>query len=139
MTTHQSNSQKSGTDFSNQAIGISINSPVFFLPEFTNKPRSSNDFMVRKNVGRDIEEVKGCEIKSAVVMMLPSELQSPPAKYKLFWFSLSSDKPTLDSMLSSIALSEIIFLRIVSIGSKYSKFSLQTSIATVTVTRKSFI
>jgi len=95
--------------------------------------------MVRKNVGRDIEEVKGCEIKSAVVMMLPSELQSPPAKYKLFCFSLSSDKPTLDSMLSSIALSEIIFLRIVSIGSKYSKFSLQTSIATVTVTRKSFI
>jgi hypothetical protein len=115
---------KSGTDFRHQEIGFKINSPVFFLPEFTNKPRSSNDFMVRKNVGRDIEEVKGCEIKLAVVMMLPSELQSPPAKYKLFWFSLSSDKPTLDSMLSSIALSEIIFLRIVSIGSKYSQYSL---------------
>tara|TARA_B110000977_G_C10994901_1_gene461473 strand:- start:403 stop:669 length:267 start_codon:yes stop_codon:yes gene_type:complete len=60
---------KSGTDFRHQAIGFSINSPVFFLPEFTNKPRSSNDFMVRKKVGRDIDEAKGCEIKSAVVMM----------------------------------------------------------------------
>jgi hypothetical protein len=79
--------------------------------------------MVRKNVGRDIEEAKGCEIKSAVVMMLPSDLQSPPTKYKLFWFSLSSDKPTLDSMLSSIALSEIIFFRIASIGPKYSQYS----------------
>lgn len=77
--------------------------------------------MVRKNVGRDIEEAKGCEIKSAVVIMLPSDLQASPAKYKLFWFSESSDKPTLISMPSSIALSEIIFLRIVCIRSKYSQ------------------
>ena len=71
--------------------------------------------------------------------MLPSDLQASPAKYKLFCFSESSDKPTLASMPSSIALSEIILLRIVSIRSKYSQWWINLIIATVTVTRKSFI